>query len=75
MTCEAVLRLLAQGRWDVSDEEVPIYLAAQFGTAQVNAAVKAVAGEFTGEARHAVNTIAYQLGWVERLGRKRDPVN
>ena len=59
---------------DVSDEEVPIYLAAQFGTAQLKAAVKAVAGEFTDEARHAVTAVAYQLEWVERLGRRRDSI-
>ena len=57
--CEVALRILASGRWQVSDHCVPFYLVTQFGKSRLIAAARAVASQLDGDARHSVATVAY----------------
>ena len=61
--CEAALRILAAGQWQVSDHNVPFYLITQFGKSRLIEAATTLANELEGEARQSVATVAYHAHW------------
>ncbi len=66
----AVLEMLTD--WDVSTEEVPFYLAEQFGSARVNAVVEELRQSHTQHPQNTrLDTIEYWLGCYEDMQNYR----
>jgi hypothetical protein len=60
VSCEDALRMVGEGRWNVSDKLVPFYLISQFGKFRLAEAIETVVGEGLGEeARVMVTGIGY----------------
>ncbi|HEX4610835.1 MAG TPA: hypothetical protein VH092_21780 [Urbifossiella sp.] len=70
VSCEDALRMVAAGRWNVSDKLVPFYLITQFGKLRLAAAIETVAAGVLGrEARVMVTGVGYwaRLPTVEMI--------
>jgi hypothetical protein len=70
VSCEDALRMVAAGRWNVSDKLVPFYLISQFGKFRLAGAIQTILAEGLGqEARVMVAGVGYwaRLPTVEMI--------